>query len=54
MFSARSLKEDMSVVFDANKYIVLQLLDKYATNHTTFDIKDLYFRFTLDSFMEIA
>lgn len=54
LFTMRSLKEDMSQVFEKNALTILARFERYAKEKKVFDIQDLYFRFTLDSFSEIA
>ena len=54
MFTARNLKEDMSTIFLKNAHVVVSKLTKYAHEKKTFDMQDLYFRYTLDSFAEVA
>jgi cytochrome P450 len=54
LFTARNLREDMSAVFLRNSKTLLAHVRRHAQEQRPFDIQDLYFRFTLDSFAEIA
>lgn len=54
MFSARSLKEDMSLVFLQNSKKVHAIIQRFAASQSIFDVQDLYFRYTLESFTDIA
>lgn len=54
MFTARNLKEDMSAVFLKNAELMCKRIRRHAQQSRQFDIQDLFFSFTLDSFAEIA
>lgn len=54
IFTARNLKEEMSKVFISNGKKVCERLSQHAESGTAVDIQDLFFRYTLDSFTEIA
>jgi cytochrome P450 len=54
MFTARNLREDMSAIFLKNSVLILNRLKRHSVDQRPFDIQDLYFRYTLDSFAEVA
>jgi cytochrome P450 len=54
MFTARSLREEMSGIFAKNAHVVMEKLAQNARDKKIFDVQDLFFRFTLDSFSEVA
>src|SRR3982074_1358409 len=54
VFTSRSIKNDMTSVFVKNARLMVDKLNKYADSGKQFDMQDLYFRYTLESFAEIA
>lgn len=54
MFTARNLKEDMSAIFLKNTQLISTRMRRHAQHNREFDIQELFFGFTLDSFAEIA
>ncbi|CAG8440405.1 8104_t:CDS:2 [Funneliformis mosseae] len=54
LFNTRNFREIFCVVFKKDTEIVLNTLDKLARTGETFDLQDLFFRFTMDSFVKIT
>ncbi len=54
MFTSRRLKEDMSAVCSKNAKSVIARIKRHAADQRPLDIQDLFFRYTLESFAEIA
>ncbi|CAI2175104.1 19479_t:CDS:10 [Funneliformis geosporum] len=54
LFNGRKFREIICVVFKEETEIVLKTLDKFARTRETFDLQDLFFRFTMDSFGKIT
>lgn len=54
IFTSRNLKDNMSLVFHENTKTVMSTLSEYAQSGQQFDIQQLFFTYTLDSFAEIA
>ena len=55
MFSKRKLSDNMSKVFVKNGHTVLRKLAEYAKQpQVSFDLQDVFFRYTLDSICEIG
>jgi cytochrome P450 len=54
LFTSRALKEDMAAVFRCNCDRALQLLSLHAERGSSFDLQNVYFRFTLDTFAEVT
>jgi cytochrome P450 len=54
VFTSRNIKNDMTSVFVKNARLVVDKLNEHADTGKQFDMQDLYFRYTLESFAEIA
>jgi cytochrome P450 len=54
VFTSRNVKNDMTAVFVKNAALLVDKLKKYAETGEVFDMQDLYMRYTLESFAEIA
>jgi len=50
LFNANKFRDIIRVVFEREIEKVLKILDKLAESGRPFDLHDLFFRFTLDSF----
>jgi cytochrome P450 len=54
VFTSRSIKNDMTAVFVKNAELMIDKLNSYAETGEVFDMQDLYHKYTLESFAEIA
>jgi len=54
LFSAQYLKEEMILIFHRYIQQALGVLGRHAASNEVFDLQDVYFRFTLDTFGEVT
>jgi cytochrome P450 len=54
IFTANNFKGVISQSIDTNMNKLMTILRRHADNGTTFDLSELFFRFTLSSFSEMA
>ncbi|CAG8561406.1 4604_t:CDS:2 [Funneliformis mosseae] len=54
LFNGRKFREIISVVFKEETEKVLNTLDKLAKTGDTFDLQDLFFKFTMDAFGKVT
>ena len=54
LFTMRNLKGHMSEIFHRNIEVLISALEPYSESGQSVDMQDMFFRFTFDSFVEIA
>src|ERR1043165_4332865 len=54
LFNTKNFREIINVVFEEDTKEFLKIMEEKSKSGETFDLQDLFFRFTLDSFGKIA
>ena len=54
IFNSKNFKDFTARIFSKEADLLVRVLDQYAGEGKEFDLQDVFFRFTLDTFTEIA